>query len=248
MKKYFSIISLLLIIISSCSFEDFSSESTTGENGSKARFNIHNNRLYTVDDKNLHTFNIQNPSSIEYKDKVAVGTGIETIFPMNNYLFLGANNGMYIYNLENPDVPKQESYSSHFFGRDPVVVQGNFAYVTVARSFSGVLEIYDVKNVKNPVLMNSVDMLGPSGLAIKDTLLFVCDKGIKIFNIKESTKPVEIEYIPEGNAHDLIVRDEVLYVLTNNSVLQYRYSNDKEFTIEKLGEALVYDKNSTQEQ
>ena len=82
---------------------DFSTngESGTGIGGSMARFTIVGDYLYTVDSWDLNTFDISDQINPEFKSKVGLGWGVETIFPYDNRLFIGAQNGMHIYNLEN---------------------------------------------------------------------------------------------------------------------------------------------------
>jgi hypothetical protein len=70
-------------------------------------------------------------------------------------LFLGPRDGMYIYFLDNPASPEHRSYTARFWSYDPVVVQGDYAYVTLRTSDvswrdENPLQIYDISNSYNP--------------------------------------------------------------------------------------------------
>lgn len=46
---------------------------------------------------------------------------IETIYPYNNYLFLGSKTGLYIYAIDKTAAPVQIGQASHAHACDPVV-------------------------------------------------------------------------------------------------------------------------------
>ena len=117
MRKY---ISILLIVLVSCESSSdlglsgirgetsFSagSDSNTGIGGSMARFTIVDDYLYTIDSWTLKSYDITDQLNPVYKEDVNLGWGIETIFPYNGNLFIGAQSGMHIYNLDNKESPE----------------------------------------------------------------------------------------------------------------------------------------------
>ncbi|MDP2423068.1 MAG: hypothetical protein U1C46_03015 [Bacteroidales bacterium] len=228
MKKLTAILILSVLLIASCSFDKETGTSETGTGGSMARFTIINDYLYTVDFDNLNTFNIATPTDIQNIGRQKVGFGIETIFPINNTLFLGARNGMYIYSLQNPAAPVRQSFTSHFLSYDPVVVQGEYAYVTL-RSMGwnrpSSLQIYDVSNLSNPILVKIHPMLDPKGLGIDGNRLFICDNVLKVYQISNN---IDITLLASFNiqAIDIIPKGERLYVVTANGFYQYSYANN----------------------
>lgn len=201
-----------------------------------ARFTIKGNHLYTVDFNNLRTFDISQPQAMHYIDRINAGFGIETIFPYGNLLFLGAQNGMHIYDISNPDLPKKISFTPHFQSYDPVVVQGNYAYVTL-RSMGwnrgNMLQIYDISNLSNPQLLKEYPMNGPRGLGIDGEYLFVCDDVLKLFKISQS---VNLELISTFNiqAIDVIPAANTLYVIAQDGFYQYAYENMSLSLISKI--------------
>ena len=114
--------SLLLI---ACS--DYGSESidnTTGQGGSITRFAISGNFLYVVDHNAIQVFNTLN-NTFEKVNTVDVSPGLETIFTKGEYLYLGAQDAMYIFSISNPELPSFIFRYSHITSCDPVIVQGN---------------------------------------------------------------------------------------------------------------------------
>ena len=90
--------------------ESLGSASGTGIGGSMARFTIVDDYLYTVDSYKLISFDIQDQINPVMKEEVSLGWGIETIFPYEDKLFIGAQNGMHIYGLSNKEKPKSNIY------------------------------------------------------------------------------------------------------------------------------------------
>ncbi|HEX3766827.1 MAG TPA: hypothetical protein VHT72_00545, partial [Puia sp.] len=72
----------------------------TATNGSTARFSIINKFLYTVGFSSLTTFDISNPFVPAQTSTVQVDVHVETIYPVKNRLFVGTNNGMYMYDVQ----------------------------------------------------------------------------------------------------------------------------------------------------
>ncbi len=210
----------------------------TGTGGSMARFTIKGDYLYTVDFYSLNTFDISNPASITHIKRQNVGFGIETIFPTEDYLFLGAQNGMHIYGLTNPAAPDKISFTPHFVSYDPVVVQGDFAYVTL-RSMAGAgignnsLLIFDISHPSAPVLKAEYAMTWPRGLGIDGDLLFVCDDKLKVFSVANG---FEIQQLQAFDIHaiDVIPRDNILFVVAEDGFYQYLYTGEGMEFLSKL--------------
>ena len=124
------ILALFGVMIAACEGDSSVNSSTTGQGGSMTRFAILNNYLYVVDHSQINVFNIQG-STFQKVGEVGVSIGLETIFARGEYLYLGANDAMYIYSLAQPEAPTFIFRYSHIVSCDPVVVQGNRAYVTL---------------------------------------------------------------------------------------------------------------------
>jgi hypothetical protein len=200
----------------------------SGTGGSMARFTITNNQLYTVDHYSIRHFNIENPSAPIPEEPVYIGWDIETIFPYEENLFIGSRSGMHIYNISNPAEPTFVSIFEHATACDPVVVQGDIAYVTLrngqdCQTFTNQLDIVDVSDVTNPVLMKSYPMQNPHGLGIQDNCLYICegDFGLKYYDAADPLN-IQLKTHYQGiHALDVIPLQDRLLLIGNDGFHQY---------------------------
>lgn len=209
-----------------------STSGTPGTGGSLARFTIANNILYVVDNSNLRMFSIS--GGLSSLGTTSVGRNIETIFPYNNHLFIGASNGMYIYNISNPTAPAYVSTYIHGTACDPVVVDDHYAYITLrsgtpCNTSLNQLEVVDIQNLSTPTLSHTVQMTNPHGLGKDGNTLFVCDgsAGLKVF---DATNPTAIAATPTVQvnsiqATDVIPFNNKLLMIGDDGLYQYNYSN-----------------------
>ena len=225
-----------LIIISflfiGCSNADSgpNAQSKTGKGGSMARFAIVGNYLYTVDDSSLNVFSIVEDANPVFVNEVYVGFRIETLFAYNTDLFVGSESGMFIFSLENPEVPVQESSIQHFTACDPVVTDGEFAYVTLhSESTCGnninMLEVYNVADIQNPILLHQRNMMSPKGLGLYNDYLLICDDELKIFDV---TDPQNMTLASSINivGFDVIIQNNHLIVVGAEGLYQYSLDPD----------------------
>lgn len=196
-----------------------------------ARFTINGDYLYAVDHTNLLTFDIISSAATQV-DNSNVGWAIETIFPYNDNLFIGSESAMYIYELTDPATPRKLSVYPHSTACDPVVVEGNYAFVTLRdgdRCPRGVnrLEVIDVEDLTQPQKIAFHDMISPHGLGIDDGYLFVSegDYGLKILDARDPFNIEQLRHIEEIRTFDVIPIDGVLMVTGLDGILQYDYSD-----------------------
>lgn len=207
-----------------------------GQSGSMARFTLMNNHLYLIDGNRLHSFNITDKLNPEPTGTKDVGWGIETIFPYNNSLFIGARNGMHIFDAQDPSNPTFASTFNHVESCDPVIVDNDLAYVTLrgGTDFCGnranqLLKL-DVADIYSPRLIKEMDMTNPHGLGILENHLFICDgnAGIRVFHKNELNTMSEstIAHITEVFGKDIILlSNKTAIVLTDKGYEQYDVSN-----------------------
>lgn len=207
------------------------SNNNNGQGGSLARFAISDNHLYVVNTANLMAYDISNPEVPNFQSNIEIGTDIETIFPYNNMLFIGSQMGMLIYDKSNPSSPSFISRYDHVLSCDPVVVQGNYAYVTLrsgtdCRFGSNLLDVIDISNPASPQIVSSYAMLNPHGLGVDGDKLFVCEgeHGLKVFDLTDPKNPQQIEFIENVKTYDVIPRRNVLIVTGEDGISQYDYS------------------------
>jgi hypothetical protein len=222
---------VLFILFVSCE-NDSPAPQMQGKGGSLARFALANGHLYVVDQTSVNVFQIQPNGGLEKINTVEAGFGIETIFAREENLFLGANDGMFIYSIADPSAPEFLSKYEHIISCDPVVVQGQYAYVTLRVSgcrTSGfdALEIIDIKNLHSPVLVRSYETESPYGLGVDGNLLFLCqgDRGLKIYDITQPQNVSVLRQYSDMHAYDVIPDKGVLLLTGNNGIFQYDYSD-----------------------
>jgi len=206
----------------------------TGISGSITRFTIINNFLYVMDYGQLKPFDISNPLMPVAAAPVYTWREVETLFPHDGYIFMGTTTGMLIYNTTNPAMPEYVGSINHTNACDPVVVQGNYCYVTVRTGTTCMgelnqLDVIDITDMTNPTLVKSFEMTNPHGLGIDGNTLFICDgkDGLKVFdasnpetcgdNLTATFKDIE--------ATDIIPYNNTAIVIGKDGIRQYDYSD-----------------------
>lgn len=199
-----------------------------GQGGSMAVFTIKGNYLYTVDHQDLHVFQISNTANPVKVNKVTIGRNIETIYSFNDLMFMGSRNGMFIYDVSNPESPKYLSDAQHFTACDPVVANDQFAYVTLHSNTScgnnlNTLMVYDINDVKNPQLIHQRNLTYPRGLAIYENYLIVCDDELKIFDTTNPAEPVLVKSV-NYKFKDIVIYNNILYAFGEQKVTQFKWN------------------------
>lgn len=209
-----------------------SSPTSAGVGGSMARFTVAGDHLYTVDLSTLRTFDISDIDQPVAGVTNEINWGVETIFPYEDKLFVGAQNGMHIFSVSNPNSPAFLSTYEHITSCDPVVVQDDIAYVTLrggteCNGFTNQLEIIDVANPSAPQLLEVYPMLNPHGLGIDGSCLFVCEGefGLKMFDAEDITAIDQnlTQHFEGFHAYDVIPIGGTLMLIGNDGLYQYTY-------------------------
>lgn len=236
MKKYTlsAFICFFTILFFSCTDSNDVSpsvDSGTGQGGSMARFAITGDYLYVVDHSSLHVYTLADPRQPVKTTEVSLGVDIETIFPSGNKLYIGSMDGMHIYDITAPDKPVHLSTYQHIRSCDPVVVQGDLAYVTLraARTCGGGvnrLDIIDISDPVSPRLISSREMDNPFGLGIDGNTLFVCEgeMGLKVLDVADPQNIQLIRQIDNMHSFDVIPASNNLILTGNEGVFQYDYT------------------------
>ena len=212
---------------------------TVGVGGSMARFAIVNDQLYVVNNNAMQLFTLGDPAKPAKGKTISLSWNVETIFPYRNSLFIGTTTGLYIYDVSNPEVPKQLSMFSHVRSCDPVVVHENYAYVTLRGTTTcgsgsqDVLDVVDITNLSAPVRVKTYPLETPYGLGIDYPTLFVCQgsKGLRVF---DATNPLDIkdrQTFPNVNAFDVIPLSKTLLTIGRDGLYQYDYSNPNDLRL-----------------
>jgi hypothetical protein len=209
--------------------------SSFGIGGSMARFGLNNKHLYTIDQYQFHIFDVETSNDPQLKSEPTVYGDVETLFVLDNHLFLGTRTGMMVYGLDNPEMPQKKATFDHIYSCDPVVVQDHIAYVTLrggTECWSTVnrLDILSLnQDYSSATLLHSHDMDEPYGLGIDGDVLFICDgqKGLRVFNASDLSLIPENELIrfEEIKAYDVIPFESHLFMIGDDGFYQYDYSD-----------------------
>jgi hypothetical protein len=208
--------------------------STTGIGGSMARFTIAENHLYALDGAMLDVIDVSTPGQPQPKAEQEISWDIETLFPYNGILFGGSRSGMYIYDLVNPAAPQLLSKYEHVRSCDPVVVQDNYAFVTLrngseCEGFVNQLEVIDITSLTNPKLVKIYPMTNPHGLGIDNSVLFICDgsDGLKAYDASDvnAITTNQLAHHKDIQALDIIPHQSIAMMIGPEGLYQYNYSD-----------------------
>lgn len=204
----------------------------SGTGGSLARFMIVDDLLYCLDDAEILIYDISQPARPRYVNAVGVDWGIETIFHDGDHLFIGGESGMYILSLDNPRSPTYISDFQHRRACDPVVVEGDRAYVTLrggsrCGSNGDQLDIIDISDITNPTLLKTVEMSGPYGLGVRDGIVLVCDgaAGLKAMDVRNLEAIEQCGIVENVTAYDVIWYGDLLILTAEDGFRLYDASD-----------------------
>jgi hypothetical protein len=226
MKNNSIVLFLLLAIAFGCSSDNSALASGDGTGGSLAIFVLKGNYLYSVDNHTLNVFSLLNEQLPVKVNDVQIGFNIETLFSFEDKLYIGSQNGMFIYSIQNPENPTYVSEAQHFTACDPVISNGNTTFVTLHSNTNcgnnlNVLQVYDTSNPVVPQLIHSRNLTLPKGIGLYGNYLFVCDDALKIFDVSNPQEPVLVHVI-DKECFDVIIKDNDLFAIGLNGM--YRYS------------------------
>ncbi len=226
---------------------------STGTGGSMSRFAISGNKLYTVDNNDMHVFNIEKSAFPVHLTKFRVGWFIETLFLYKKYLFIGSETGCYIYDTEGKQdssslisetSPRIVSQLPHARSEDPVVVRGRYAYVTLRNNQ---LHVIDISLIKYPTLVRNYSISKPFGLAVDSNYLYVCNQndGLIIYDNSEPRKLKKLSSLRRDNPkiydqisnayinykkrglYDVILDKERIIAVGNGGLFQLKFDNNQ---------------------
>lgn len=208
--------------------------------GSLNKFTVSGNYLYIINDAQLIPYDISNAGAPVEQEAIRVGIGIETVITRGDQLFIGANDGMYIFSIADRTNPQLLSVYRHIRSCDPVAVQGDYAYVTLRSTTDcnfgtnvNLLDVVDISNPSRPLEVSSMVMDSPHGLAVEGEHLFVTqgDNGLDHLSVSLPHSPSiiqELNNIPHNAdviAVDNAFYNDLLIVTGNDGIYQYDYSD-----------------------
>lgn len=205
-----------------------------GKSGSMARFSVCQDVLYVADGRQIKVLDISAGGTPQQGATVQVDRDVETLFPMGDRLFVGTTSGMVIYSIANPSSPSYISNFNHSTSCDPVVVEGDYAYVTLRSGtmcggWTNQLDVVNISDIGNPFPVRTYLMTNPHGLGIDNGTLFVCDgsDGLKVYDATDPALLSEnmIGHFQDIQTYDVIPLGGVLLMVGGDGLYQYDYSD-----------------------
>lgn len=209
--------------------------------GSMARFIARNGYLYALNDRELKVYRIIQGQSPTPVYSLMVNASAETLFSYGSMLFVGTRRGMLIYSLQTRDTPTLIGQAEHLYSCDPVVVENDFAYVTLradsdCRFGENLLLVFDVSRPTRPEQIARYPLGNPHGLAVDGPILFVTDKkdGLQVLDISDPYEPRLLLRQARIKGYDAIADRGMLYISADSGLYQYTYNNAQGFSLTRL--------------
>jgi hypothetical protein len=218
-----------------------SSSGDIGATGSTSKYAIINNYLYALNSYQIKAVNISNGIVPKLDTSIYITNNLETIFPFQDKLFIGSQSGMFIYSVTNGASPVKLGQFLHARLCDPVIADGNTAYVTLrsnttsmCQGFSNQLDVIDITALPQTKLIKTYNLTHPYGLSKDGNLLFICDgdAGLKIFDASNNSNLQPLQTISTGSETlDVIALNGIAYVTAKDGLYQYDYKNTTTITL-----------------
>jgi hypothetical protein len=200
--------------------------------GSMTRFLPINQFLYTISFNELVLFELTSSHQPQRWGKLDTETWAETLFRLNDILYVGSTNGMLMYDVTDAGNPSYINRIEHFRSCDPVVADEAYAYVTLRGGTNcwtdlNELQIIDIQDSQNLSVVGRHILYNPHGLAVIGDHLIVCDgtAGVKVVDIADRTAPKILGTYPIDFAYDVIVSYPTALVVGEQVMYQYDISN-----------------------
>jgi hypothetical protein len=218
---------------------------TASKKGAANKMAYQNNHLYILGKENIVTYNDGGNGLTRICSLNLINdeeSELETVYLQNNKLFIGSSKSSFIVTATNcPNLISEYKRPPAPVTKDPILPNGNVAYLTlksVAGSSNNQLQVLDVSNPSEIEVIGRLTMKSPQGLALlTPSLLMVGEghNGIRLIDISNSRNPQTVLYDEINKAYDVMVHPtlpNVILGLYDNKVSQYEYhatTNSLEF-------------------
>jgi hypothetical protein len=206
--------------------------SSTGVAGSMAGMVLMNDYLYAITEMHsVGIVDISNAAAPKLDTNFFAGFDLQTIFPFEDKLFLGSAIGMFMYDVSDPKNPVSMGEFQHGRACDPVITDGNYAYVTLhagdgCGGDANELHVIDIKNLPHSELVKTYPLTKPTGLCKDGNLLFICDgNAVKVYNAADPGALQLLQPITSKEPYDIIAANNNAMVVCNDGLYQYDYTD-----------------------
>jgi hypothetical protein len=140
---------------------------------------------------------------------------------------------MFIYSLSgSPENPVNVGQFTHARSCDPVISDGEYAYITLhsgssCEGYNNELDVVRLNMLVDASLVQVYNLTSPEGLSKDGDLLFLCDgtDGLKVFDASDVLNMKLLDQFSIGNAYDVIAQNHIALVVTTDALYQLDYSN-----------------------
>ena len=206
--------------------------------GSVNRMVRHQEYVYLVGKTVLSVFDDR--AQFQKVATTSIGWEVQTVYPMDNWLFAGAMQDVSIVDISNPEIPVVVGAFQHGTSCDPVLpINRETAYVTLRTGDISAcpgdvnaLVVLDITNFSLITPVQEIEMQSPYGLTRIGNRLFVGEgeNGLKIFDVTNERNLVLEEWDQSLAAYDVLshpVRPDILLTAGPNGLSQYQLDDAK---------------------
>ena len=206
--------------------------------GTVNRIAVSEDYVYTISTRFLTVF--KDEGALQLKGTHDIGWDMETIYPQDDALFVGTRSSMQIINITSPEQPIMDGFFSHATACDPVLPDGDIAYVTLRTGDEDVcpgdlnaLVSVNVSNIRNPFQIQEIPMESPYGMTLIADILYVGEgkNGLKLFDASDRANLKEIKHDSSVEAYDIIAhptKPNLLLVASPTGFGQYEIDSETE--------------------
>jgi hypothetical protein len=201
-----------------------------------------NEHVYLISRTNMNVY--RDNGQFELVSQSSVGWEMETIYPLENKLYVGSRSAMTVFNAADPDFPSHEAEYWHETSCDPVMpVTSRTAYLTLRSGEFGdcpgdinALHVLDINGNGWIDQLHEIEMKSPFGMTIIGDELFVGegDAGFKVFDISDVRNPVLSRTIKSVEAYDIIAHPtnaNMILIAGPAGFSQFQVGNDFELQL-----------------
>ncbi|GEM_PF-6425195 len=197
--------------------------STYNTPGNAIALALQGNHLFVADNAGgLLIFDVSNSTNPLLIGTFPVPDAARSVRVIDDTAYLAAgNDGLYILDITDPTNPQQlGSYDSPGYAQY-VELQGDVAYLADWTEGISVLDLTDPENIQ---FLGSRYARNAGGLVLRGSRLFLADGGygIRVFDIRNPTDPIQIEtaYDSGGFPLDIFLNNDTAYLALNDGGLQ----------------------------
>lgn len=198
------------------------------------------NFIFAIDHQKIYSFEDQSSFDVAQSGQ-HIGRQLETIYALEDHLFIGSTDAMLILKVEDDAQVRHQGQFFHNTACDPVLpTSEDVAYFTLRSGDEcpgdeNALYVIDISSYENTQALQTISMQSPYGMTIYDGKLYVGEgtNGFTAFDIDDQQLLTEVERHSHIEAYDIIVHpsmDDILLFASPDGISQFKVK-DKEYTL-----------------